>query len=416
MSMFDKPASQHILFVHSSDEMYGSDKVLLQIVSGLDLTQFIPIVVLPSDITYKGELSTALKELGIATHSIKMGVLRRRYFRPLGFLQYLFYTVIGVYQLRKLVKQYRAVLIHSNTSAVFGGALVARICRLPHVWHVHEILEKPRWLGSLIYRFILNASDAVVVISQAVANHMIQNTPTTINKQHLQVIWNGVDCETFRPKINGQLVRNMLGIHEDDVLSGVVGRISHWKGQELFIEATARVAKLCPQLRIVIVGSPVPGDEARLTHLQEQAKSLDIADKVQFLAFSNDIPQVMRALDFLVLPSILPEPMGLVILEAMASGRPVVAAAHGGPLETVVDGVTGLWFEPSNVVALANAMIKLTQDAQLRRTLGDRARVRAIEHFSLANFQHRFAHLYTDLLDRQNYHSESKPLSGEKLH
>lgn len=414
MSIFAKPSPQHILFVHSSDEMYGSDKVLLQIVSGLERTKFIPIVVLPSDITYKGELSTALKELSIATHAIKMGVLRRRYFRPLGFLQYLFYTVIGVYQLRNLVKRYRAVLIHSNTSAVFGGALVARLCQLPHVWHVHEILEKPRWLGSLIYWFILKTSDVVVVISQAVANHMIQNTPNTVNSQHIQVIWNGVDCEIFRPEINGQSVRNMLGIREDEVLSGVVGRISHWKGQELFIEAAARAVKLCPLLRIVIVGSPVPGDEARLRQLQEQAKSLDIADKVQFLAFSNDIPQVMRALDFLVLPSILPEPMGLVILEAMASGRPVVAAAHGGPLETVVDGVTGLWFEPCNVVALADAMIKLTQDGTLRCALGNHARERAVGYFSLASFQQRFARLYTDLLDNADYDSEFTPFSGEK--
>src|SRR5690242_2780459 len=107
-----KPQPKRILFVHSSDELYGSDQVLLNLVTGLDRRQFEPIVALPTDLAYKGELSEMLKARDIRCYKIKMGVLRRRYFKPYGFMQYLFYTVWGVWQLSKIIRQHQIELIH----------------------------------------------------------------------------------------------------------------------------------------------------------------------------------------------------------------------------------------------------------------------------------------------------------------
>lgn len=388
---------KHLLFVHSSDEFYGSDVVLWQLVSGLDRQRFEPIVVLPSDLDYEGRLSTALEQARITHYSIKMGVIRRCYFNLPGVVRYLAYLAYGVWQLGRLVKQHKIDLIHSNTSAVLGGALVARLYGLPHVWHVHEILGKPAWLGRLIYRFILANSTRVVAISQAVARQIDERG----SRPDIQVIWDGIDCATFSAQVDGQAFRDRWGVQDGETVVGVVGRISHWKGQELFLEAASQAAMILPQLRFIIVGDPVPGDEARLTGLHTQARQLGLADKVNFVPFTANAPQVMRALDILVLPSTLPEPLGLVVLEAMASERPVIAAAHGGPLETVEPGESGLLFPPRDAGALAEAMINLARDHNRRKEMGYKGRERVLNHFSLERFNQQFAHLYTNLIGKQ---------------
>lgn len=397
--------------------------VLWYLVTGLDRQKFTPIVVLPTDVPYEGKLSQALEQAGISHYCIKMGVIRRRYFNPLGVIIYVIYLIYGVWQLGALIKRHRIVLVHSNTSAVLAGALAARLYGLPHVWHVHEILEKPAWFGRLIYRFILANSSQVVAISQAVANHISRGAVTTlvgqatddengvqsllcgqtkvctpITEQRIQVIWDGIDCQKFNPQVDGQSLRQAWGIGPDELAVGVVGRISHWKGQELFIKAASQAIKQAGQLRFVIVGGPVPGDEMRLENLQKLTQDLGLTDQVKFVPFSQNVPEVMRALDILVLPSTWPEPLGLVVLEAMASERPVIAAAHGGPLETVLAGETGFFFKPRDASSLAEAMMRLAGNPELRQKLGDKGRQRVLEHFSLENFRQQFTLLYAEML------------------
>jgi glycosyltransferase involved in cell wall biosynthesis len=385
---------KRLLFVHSSDELYGSDVVLWHLVTGLDRQRFEPIVVLPSDIPYEGKLSAALEQAGVIHYSIKMGVIRRRYFNPAGMVHYLAYLGYGTWQLALLVRRHHINLIHSNTSAVLGGALVARLFGLPHVWHIHEILEQPAWVGRLIYRIVLANSTKVVAISHAVARHINQRG----DQPNIEIISDGVDCTRFRPHVDGQSFRDRWGVRSGEVVVGVVGRISHWKGQELFLEAAGKTAALCPQIRFAIVGDPVPGDESRLVNLRAQANQLGLADKVIFQAFTENAPEIMRALDILVLPSTLPEPLGLVALEAMASERPVIAAGHGGSLEIVISGENGLLFPPGDSNALAQAIIRLATDSERRKHLALRGRQQVVEHFSLKEFRQKFTRLYTNLI------------------
>jgi predicted outer membrane repeat protein len=393
---------KRILFVHSSDELYGSDIVLLQLVSGLDRHRFEPIVVLPSDLKYEGRLGAALDQVGVTHYSIKMGVIRRRYFQPLGLLQYSLYLANGVRQLLGIVRKHQIDLIHSNTSAVFGGAIASRICYLPHVWHIHEILTKPAWLSKLIRRLVLTNSVCVVCVSDAAANS-VAPIPKAFPSQRkclplIRVIRNGVDCAKFNTQINGDPLRQSWNIKKDQVVIGMVGRISRLKGQDIFVEAAARAIQGFNQLYFVIVGGPVPGDGSILAFLQTRLKQLGLVDKVRFVPYVDDIPQVMRALDILVLPSVLPDALSLVVLEAMASGRPVIAAAHGGPLETVMHEETGLHFPPRDIDALAQAMVELARDSNRRSEMGQKARQYVIDRFSLERFNQEFDQLYMELL------------------
>lgn len=385
-----------LLFVHSSDELYGSDIVLWELVRRLDPTRFRPVVLTPTDLPYDGRLGRALTAAGIGHHAVDMPVLRRRYLSPTGLPGFLKRLLTGTRRVQRLAVAEEARLIHSNTVAVWGGALAARRLGLPHVWHIHELITEPVFVRRLVAGMVARYADRVVAISRAVADHLLGDQPGLAPR--LTVIPDAVDTDRFHPAIDGTSLRRAWGVAADEVLVGVVGRISAWKGQGVFIEALAQALTQAPHLRGVIVGDVVPGESWRREALIRRAVELGLGDRLLWAGYRDDTPQVMAALDVLVLPSVRPEPFGMVVLEAMATGKPVVATAHGGPLETVRDGETGYLVPPGEATALAAALVRLAQQPDLRRRLGQAGRERVCRHFTLAGHVAAFEQLYAELL------------------
>lgn len=386
----------HIVYVHSSNELYGSDVVLLNLVQRLDPQQFHSVVLTPTDIAYEGLLSQALLAAGIEHHAVDMPVLRRRYLSATGLLPLLRRMAVAPPRMRAFTITDVPLIIHSNTTAVLAGALTARRQHLPHLWHVHEIITQPVWMRKAIAWMVQHSSDRVVAISQAVADHLLADQPGLAAK--MSVIYDAVDTEVYHPHHDTQALRRAWGMHPDDVLVGVVGRISAWKGQELFLQALAQALPQAPHLHGVIVGGPVPGEEWRLPALQDLAQTLGIAKHVTWAGFRGDSPQVMAALDIVVVPSLRPEPFGMAVIEAMASARPVIATRHGGPLETVVEGVTGYLVAPDFAAEMRHALVRLAQQPELRRRLGQAGRERVQRHFSYDQHVSAFAEIYRGML------------------
>ncbi len=385
-----------ILYPHSSDELYGSDLVLLNLVRRLDRARFRPYVLLPTDIPYEGKLSRALDEAGVANESLAMPVLRRRYFTPAGLPRFARYLWQGTRGVEAIARREGAALIHSNTSAVWGGALAASRLHLPHVWHVHELVTDPALVRRLIAWMVSHRSTHVVAISRAVADHLLADAPALAGR--LSVIYDAVDTARFSPAVDGSALRRAWGVSREEVLAGVVGRISAWKGQDLFLRAFAQAARAQPQLKAVIAGDVVPGEDWRREELQALARELGVADRVLWPGYHANAPELMAALDILALPSIKPEPFGMVVIEAMAAGRPVIATAHGGPLESVADGETGLLVSPTDPAEMAAALARLAGDRGLRERMGRAARARAQRLFGFEGHVRAFQELYERLL------------------
>ncbi len=389
-----KPAT--ILYPHSSDELYGSDVVLLNLVRRLDRARFRPMVLLPTDIPYQGALSQALDEAGIAHRALAMPVLRRRYFSVRGMPRFIRDLWRGRQGIPALARQEGVALIHSNTSAVWGGALVASRLGVPHIWHVHELVTDPVLVRKLIAWMVHRYSDQVVAISRAVAEHLLKDAPGLEGR--ITVIYDAVDTERFAPTVSGQALRQAWGVGPEEVLVGVVGRISAWKGQDFFLRAFAQAVRVEPRLRAVIVGDVPPGEGWRRDALQQLARELGVAQRVLWPGYHPDAPRVMAALDILALPSIKPEPFGMVVIEAMATGKPVIATAHGGPMESVAHGQTGLLVSPTDPKEMAQALIRLARDPLLRRTWGAQGRARAQTLFSFDAHVNAFQALYASAL------------------
>jgi glycosyltransferase involved in cell wall biosynthesis len=189
-------------------------------------------------------------------------------------------------------------------------------------------------------------------------------------------------------------MRNELGLAEDIPVVGMIGRISPWKGQEVFIRAAAILRSEGVACQFVAIGGVFDNERNHLDRLNETIRSLDLDNLVKIESFRKDARELIAAFDVFVLPSILPEPFGLVVAEAMAAGKPVIATAHGGPTEMVVEGETGFLIPPNDPPALASAIKNLLAHPEEAVKLGKAGRRRFLDHFEMREYVQRIEKLY----------------------
>jgi len=181
---------------------------------------------------------------------------------------------------------------------------------------------------------------------------------------------------------------------------GLIGRLSPWKGQHVFLAAAAEVLKEFPNSRYRLIGAALFGEEAYGQTLVAQAAKLGIAQSVDFCGFRADIPEQLAALDLLVHASVTGEPFGQVVIEGMAAGKPVVATNGGGIPEIVVDGETGILVPMGDSAALALAIRLLLADEPLRLEMGRRGRERVMRHFTIEQTARGVQDVYDQMLGR----------------
>lgn len=373
-------ANRKILILHSSSDLYGASRILLFTVSLLKAEGH-EIFVALSD---KGPLNDELKALGVRVFEVRLGILRRKYFTVKGVFNRVNVMRRALKDLKEICLNNAIDLIYSNTTGVLVGALLARKTKTTHIWHVHEIIENPRWLKRFLGFVLRRYADKIVVVSQAVKAAWASCIP-----EHLfAVIHNGIDHlpfvdvkSTLREEINANL---------DDVVIGMIGRVHPWKGQDYFLKIAAKIHSKHPNVRFVMVGDAFPGNEYLYEKLERIKIDLGLISCVTDLGFRTDIPNIMCGLDVFILPSILPDPFPTVILEAMAATKPVVATSHGGASEMVLDGQTGVLIPWDDEEAAYSRVKNVIENASLRKQMGDSAKERLLEKFTLASFKKRF--------------------------
>jgi glycosyltransferase involved in cell wall biosynthesis len=388
----------NILVVHGNNDLYGADRILLDLLTRLDRARFRPIVVLPTDTQHINRLSPRLAEAGIETIFLPMGVMRRRYLRAWKLPGFAWDVLAGARRLERIIRERQIALVQTNTNTILSGALAARWAKVPHLWSVHEITTSPGWVRRTLHFLIPRLSARVVTVSRAVRDHMLRDAPRYASR--FQYVRGGIDLQPFLNAPGRARVRKEWGIGEEEVLVGMVGRVTTWKGQPVFAEAAKQLLDQHRSLKMVAVGGVFDTEAFRMQAFRDQVRKLGIEGRFLISDFRSDMPDVYAALDVFALPSTQPEPFGLVVIEAMASAKPVVATSPGGPSETVVDGETGYLVPPSDPTTLASALEKLVSDPELRARIGAAGRKRACELFGLARYVGEFEELYGQLLDR----------------
>ncbi|MDE2368748.1 MAG: glycosyltransferase family 4 protein [Burkholderiales bacterium] len=389
--MSGAPAELGVLFVHAGAELYGADRILLELTAGLAQRGVVPCVVLPTP----GPLHDELARASVPAGRRNLGVLRRRYFTLPGLLNRLRRIVSSTLHLRRVIRERGIDLVHSNTTAVLPGAFAALLCGVPHVWHVHEITTRPAWFARAMAWLVGRLSDRVVFVSAATRDHMGGLDPRVRRKGI--VIHNGIDTTRATGGCVGVL-RDECGWSRAQVLVGMVGRINWWKGQRKLLESADLLARRRQDLRFLMVGGTFDGEGRLRDELLADIEGRGLAGVVAVQDFRADIGNVLADLDIFVLPSTEPDPFPTVVLEAMAAGKPVVAFRHGGVCEMVEEGRSGILCTPGSAAELADAIERLASAPDMRVAMGMAGRERVDRLFTRAAFIDRFHALYRELV------------------
>ncbi|MDR7334838.1 glycosyltransferase family 4 protein [Roseateles asaccharophilus] len=386
---------RNVLFVHQAAEMYGSDKVLLYLVTGLlRRGRYWPIVVVPEE----GPLVDALRGAGVEVHVCEIAKVKRAVFTPRGFLRLFAQMRAAVVDYDRVVAGRKIGLVHSNTLAVLGGAAWAWRRGVRHLWHVHEIILSPKLVSKAFPWLVKLASDKVVSNSTLTERWLVSHQPALQDRS--VVVFNGLPPQEEVLPDAVQAFRVLTGARAGHQLVVLAGRLNHWKGQGLLIEAAARLQARgqLSGLHFAIVGDTAPGQEALRTALMKQVADAGLVECFSFVPFVSDIRPVWLAADIAVVPSTEPEPFGMVAIEAMAAGVPVIVAAHGGLLDIVEHGLSGLHFTPRDAGALADTLHRLATDQNLRSQLGSQGQQRQQRCFSAESQIESLERVYDDML------------------
>lgn len=286
--------------------------------------------------------------------------------------------------LRRLLVARGAGLVHTHSSVdSWLGGLAARSLRLPVVRSRHVTIAVPR-RRALVYRLahrILTSAERVKVVL----------TQGGVDPGKILAVPPGVDTTRFHPGISGAAVRAELGLAGP--VAGLVANIRGSKGHDVFLDAAREVLAARPDARFLIVGDGVGYDDVRA-----RVDRLGLTAAVIMTGFRRDIPEVMAALDVLVLPSLRSEATSQVIPQALAVGTPVVASATGGTAEVVRDGETGRLVPPGDAGALAAAILAMFRDPEGARAMARRGQAVVRARFSFEGQMAATTAVYRELL------------------
>lgn len=378
-----------ILFVHPSDELYGADRVLLEIVRGLP-RRYRALVVLPRDIAYDGALSRELHAAGALVRHCDMAVLRRANLHPLRLPRLLWRLVAGSLRLAQTARRERVALIHSNTVAVPCGVVAALLTRRPHLWDIHEHLaDEPAPLRALLRLAVSIAPGRVLANSRSSARSIVAGSRRRARKT--RVLYYGVEDMPLPDDIESAVAPLTIGF---------LGRLTPRKGTDQALEAVALVHTAGVALVFQVYGSAAPGQEWREDALRRRADALGIGEVTTWHGFTPDARAHLPEIDILLVPSQRPEPFGLVLVEGMLARRVVIASRNGGGSDEILeDGRTGLYCgrDPQSIAA---AIVRVASDPALRAEIGAAARCSALERFGLERFQRDMLTVYDALVGR----------------
>lgn len=389
-----RPRILQVVSLFPQDPIGGAERTLLEIMArGDDQFDFLVAVSGP------GPFSTAVAQLGISTVFIPLRPLPTGLglFNLLDNGVFLAAGICDVVSLWKLIGTRKVDLVCTLTrGAHVYGSIAACLREVPLVFQLHDIPQRPvaRQLYGALFR---RCAAGGIAVSQAVANGFadVQNG----RKRPIRISYNGIDIRGFRERLNrGPLTTGELGLQADNYpVITTIGRLSPYKGVDLFVRVAYLVRQQFPQAIFLIVGSASEGSSAYVARLERLVYGLNLDSCVKFLGYRNDIPGILARSDILVSASQF-ESFGLTILEGMVAGLPVVATRCGGPEEILTDGEDGFLVPVGDATAMADAILLLARNPDQAREMGKCGRRRACRDFSIERHANEVLDFYQEIL------------------
>lgn len=379
-----KQLAKRVLILHSSNDMYGASRIVLQVIDVLIKAQYEVSVILP----YNGVLNKIIIDKGASCSIYNLGVFRKKYMNLKG----LYNRFLKIKKAKKYIANYidkhHIDLLYTSTSVIISGGLAANKSGIPSISHIHEIptSNKPYEIFSgLFVRFF---SKKVIVVSNSVAKHW----QPYLKKQQLLKVYNGIIFPITKT------AENTKRKFEQNITVTSIARLIPYKGHKYFIEVAKELLKLNKQYHFLIVGDTFPGYE----HYEEELKTLasenDLDQKIHFLGYRTDVEAILSKSDLFFHPSIAPDPLPTVLFEAVKLKVPLVATGLGGSVEILNNGNCGLLVPHNNAKKAANLINDYFMDEKLKLLNIEKAIEHINKHFSPLQFNKNILNVFENIL------------------
>ncbi len=333
-----------------------------------------------------GPMVARVREMGGEAHVVEAGRLRDA-------VQF----AGAVARIARLVRRENAALLVGwmGLAQLYGG-IAGLIAGVPCAWFQHGIPLEKHWIDRLATRL---PAVGILACSQAVADAQARIAPTRPQR----VVYPGVELARFDP---GELpctgeAKQRLGLPPAGPLIGMVGRLQRWKGMHVLVEALPKILRSYPDARVVLVGGDHTPEPDYPSFLRKRIGALGLTGKVTLAGPQSNVPAWMQAMDIVAHASDH-EPFGIVVIEAMALGKPVIAGNAAGPAEIITHGVHGLLTPYGDARALAEAVLRFLDDPHFAAQAGAAARHRAHE-FSAQSYAENCVAALQGLLCKDSY-------------
>lgn len=377
-----------LLFVTTYAGMGGGETSLLTLAEHLDPARWTPHLLTPGE----GQLPAHFRARGWPVHLLPYRGAST-WFVPAAYARF---PIVS--KMAALLRDQRIAAVHSDYHSLPFALPAARRAAVPLVWTCWGWWFRPRpW-----QRGFFRQPNAAFAASWAIRDGFL-GEPPFMPPERLPVLPPGVDTVRFRPGLDGPAVRQEAGIAAGAPLVALIARFQNVKGHEVFQEMIRLIAPQMPEARFIVAGENVHGAsaddayKARILAAWEQEPIL--RERLAYLGFRPDAERVIAAADVVVCASQF-ESYGMVHVETMASGKPIVSTRRGGPSETVVEGETGFLVDAGDAPALEERVLQLLRDPALRQRMGEAGRARVEAHFSAQAMADAFSQVVEELVSR----------------
>ena len=377
-----------LLMIDEEGFVGGAEIATSRLLSGLKERCVQCAAVVPANTHYW----RVLHERGIRLFPCGLNELKRTFIRGYPVLR----EISG---LRQAIAEFNPTIIHADAPwAAFFCLPAAKRFDVPVVCALHSYPEAhrafKRMVFALLKRRLIRRCEHFVVFSNHMLTEIVERygfPPEKVSK-----VSHGIERERIAARMSRTDWRELNDLPHDAIVFVSITRVHPGKGVMDFVNAAKIVSESCPNVFFVVAGEEVVSPLENLgftAELHGRLETLGISDRFRFLGFQDDVGSILHGCDVLVHPA-HKEPFGLAVAEASASGLPVVASGVGGILETIVDGENGLLFKPKNVNQLAEKMLLLAQNPELRQQMGQLGAKRNLDKFPMSQMVDGMLRIY----------------------
>jgi predicted outer membrane repeat protein len=383
-----------VLFVDNTSTFGGAINSLGELIDAFPATGYEPIVATAQSEDILAERLPGVRTIAIPPMSWSKGARGGRLRRRLHTIRKVLGTTFPeAVRIARMARREDVDLVHLNNNMESQEAVVlgARLAGIPCVAHARSFQRPARSL-----RWVARLVDGHIAISHAVARNLVElGAPD----DRVYLVHDGIDPDRFGDVPSQAECRQVLGIPEGVPAFGIFGRIIPWKGIDEFVRASIQVIREKPDAIAFVVGDVSDGDESYHQGVRKLIDDAGLKDRILLPGYQADIRPLMAGLDLVVHASTTPEPFGMVVIEAMAVRRPVVATRGGGPDDIVIPGETGILVDRGSVPQMRDAILRILNSPDRGRAMGEEGRRRMESHFTSQLYAEKTIRIYDELLN-----------------